>query len=149
MDFTGHFPNYYDEVTSHNSAPKQDGLGQGQRCKQYDNNQHQMGGSDQKLGFNGRVEAPNKLVLPAEWNGMNARNAFDALRQLPLDQLVDKSLIIDLSEVDHIDSLGLGAIIGLRKKLISQRVNIQLAGANSHVRRLLNIANFDRLFSIT
>lgn len=149
MDFTGHFPNYYDEVTSDNSAPTQDSVERGQRCKQYDNNQHQMGGSDQKLRFNGRVEAPNKLVLPADWNGMNALNAFSALKVLSLDELVDKSLIIDLSEVDHIDSSGLGAIIGLRKKLISQRVNIQLAGANSHVRRLLNIANFDRLFSIT
>lgn len=149
MDFIGHFANYYEEVSATNSVSTQEGAERDQRCLQHDYNLHQLGTTDQNFSSNGRVEAPNKLVLPSNWNGINALHAFSALKLLPLDKLVDNELIIDLSEVDHIDSSGLGAIIGLRKKLMKQRVEIRLAGANSHVRRLLTTANFDRLFSIT
>lgn len=104
--------------------------------------------SDCSNCFTGRVVPPNRLVLPAEWSGVNALSAFTALKQLPVDMLVDKSLVIDLSEVTHLDSSGLGAIIGLRKKLGKHKVDIQLTGASSFVKRLLETANFDRLFSI-
>lgn len=57
------------------------------------------------------------------------------------------SVVIDLSDVTYIDSTILGALALLRQQDLKR--SIQLAGANRHIRRLLLVVGFDRIFDLT
>ncbi|MDB5092882.1 MAG: hypothetical protein JWO85_983 [Candidatus Eremiobacteraeota bacterium] len=59
---------------------------------------------------------------------------------------VDGPCVIDLTDVRIIDAATLGEIVRLKKRLAPQRV--VLAGANRHVRRVLAVLQFERMFEI-
>ena len=98
--------------------------------------------------FSGKIVAPDTLVLPLVWTGLNALSVFSAMQKLPLSALRNKTLKIDFSQVEFIDSSGLGALVGMRKQLAKHQTAIQIIGADAHVRRLLKTANLQQLFFI-
>ena len=59
---------------------------------------------------------------------------------------VEGPCVIDLTDVRIIDAATLGEIVRLKKRLAPQRV--VLAGANRHVRRVLAVLQFERMFEI-
>ncbi|GGF83371.1 hypothetical protein GCM10011338_39610 [Alteromonas lipolytica] len=88
-------------------------------------------------------------MLPPVWTGLNALSVFSAIKQLPLELLEDSVLKIDFSEVQHLDSSGMGALVGLQKQLrSSQHTAIKITGASDCVKRLMYTANLHRLFLI-
>lgn len=56
------------------------------------------------------------------------------------------SVVLDLSEVEFIDSSGLGAVVGIRKRL-GWSVRIVLAGLRGPVFRVFEIARMTDVFS--
>jgi anti-sigma B factor antagonist len=65
-----------------------------------------------------------------------------------MGELIDEGhiqLLIDLTEVDMVDSSGLGAIVSCLKK-VGGRGNVCLAGAHGAVSRLLALTRMDRVF---
>ena len=56
-------------------------------------------------------------------------------------------LVLDLAQVDFIDSSGLGVIVSCLKRL-GPSGNLAIAGANSAVRRLFALTRMDRIFSL-
>ena len=56
------------------------------------------------------------------------------------------SIRIDLKDVTYMDSSALGMLLVLRKGARNRDVSI--TGASESVRRILSIANFDKLFNI-
>jgi len=58
------------------------------------------------------------------------------------------TIIIDLSEVDFLDSSGLGALVGMARKQNEAGGNVTLACMNDKVRKVFEITQVYRLFNI-
>ncbi len=69
----------------------------------------------------------------------------DAYRSVP----AGTRITVDLSAADYIDSAGLGMLIRLREHAGGTADAVTLSGANPTVRKILEVANFGRLFRIT
>lgn len=59
-----------------------------------------------------------------------------------------RAVTVDLSQADYLDSSALGMLLVLRKVATVQGADVELVGASATVLRILEIANFDRLFRI-
>lgn len=55
---------------------------------------------------------------------------------------------IDLSEVDYIDSTGLGVFIGFYKALKEQDGYVKITGVNARLKRLFEITGIDKVIDI-
>lgn len=67
-----------------------------------------------------------------------------------IGSLIDQGasrLVLDLRDVDFIDSSGLGMIVSCLKRL-GPTGNLAIAGANGPVRRLFTLTRMDRVFSM-
>lgn len=59
-----------------------------------------------------------------------------------------KKVIVDLSMTDYLDSSALGMLLVLRDKVSNDQSTIIIQGAKPEVKKILQIANFDKLFSL-
>jgi stage II sporulation protein AA (anti-sigma F factor antagonist) len=73
-----------------------------------------------------------------------AKPLRDALDQL-IDRYPDKNLLLDLAEVDFVDSSGIGVILGRYRKLAERHRTVSLAGVKPALRTVLDLAG---IFSI-
>jgi HptB-dependent secretion and biofilm anti anti-sigma factor len=60
-----------------------------------------------------------------------------------------KELVLDLSQVDYMDSSALGILLMLRQRATANKQRVALSGCTGAVKQMLNVANFRRLFKIT
>ncbi len=67
---------------------------------------------------------------------------------LPLTEKKGTVIIIDLTEVNYIDSTGLGIFIGAFKSTQKHASSIKLTGMNDRVRRLFRITGIDEVITI-
>lgn len=56
--------------------------------------------------------------------------------------------IVDLADSDYMDSSALGMLLFLREQAGGEAARVEITNCNSVVRRILGIANFDKLFAI-
>ncbi|MEP5631232.1 MAG: STAS domain-containing protein [Tateyamaria sp.] len=56
-------------------------------------------------------------------------------------------IVIDFQEVNFLDSSGLGALVGVLKK-IGHRGDLVVAGLNSDVQQMFRICRMDRVFTV-
>jgi len=59
-----------------------------------------------------------------------------------------KAITIDLLRTDYIDSSALGMLLILRDKVGDNKSAIKIANAKPDVKKILEIANFDKLFTL-
>jgi anti-anti-sigma factor len=59
-----------------------------------------------------------------------------------------KRIVIDLEQVEYMDSAALGMLLVMREELKSSSPSFILANAKGTVRRVLEIANFGRVFTL-
>jgi anti-sigma B factor antagonist len=83
--------------------------------------------------------------LAGELDLYNAPAVRDALKEISADGPV--RVIVDLSEVEFIDSTALGVLIEARTKLPNRR-GFVLAGPGLETRRALEISGLDRHFAV-
>jgi anti-sigma B factor antagonist len=57
-----------------------------------------------------------------------------------------RSLIVNLEDLDFMDSSGLQALLRLREKLRSRKKSIVLTGAKPQIKKLFMLTGFDKLF---
>ena len=60
-----------------------------------------------------------------------------------------KAISIDLSRTDYIDSSALGMLLILRDKVGDNKSAIKIVNAKLDVKKILEIANFDKLFTLS
>ena len=60
-----------------------------------------------------------------------------------------RSVLVDFSGVDYLDSSALGMLLLLREKLAAVRKEAELTGVTGAVKQVFDIANFARLFRIS
>ena len=69
------------------------------------------------------------------------------------EETVDKSrtrrFVIDLTGTEYIDSSALGMLLLLREEAGTTDSDIEIANARPEIRKILETANFQRLFKIT
>ena len=58
-------------------------------------------------------------------------------------------IVLDLTQVDYMDSAGLGILLTLREKAQAKAIPIALSGMTGSVREVLDLACFDTLFEFT
>jgi anti-sigma B factor antagonist len=92
-----------------------------------------------------RIEDGIVVRLAGELDLYNAPTVRDALAQAAADG--PQRMIVDLSEVEFIDSTGLGVLIEARTKL-PDRKGFILAGPGLETRRALEISGLDRHFAV-
>jgi anti-anti-sigma factor len=59
-----------------------------------------------------------------------------------------KMIVIDLSDTDYMDSSALGMLLVLRDKVNENKEAIVIKNVKEDVRKILQIANFDKLFTL-
>lgn len=59
-----------------------------------------------------------------------------------------KCVVVDLQQVQYIDSAALGILLLLRDKAAAQGAKVELANLQGTVKDVLEIANFHKIFSI-
>jgi anti-anti-sigma factor len=88
-------------------------------------------------------------VTTIKCHGELVNDTADGIKQLvrPLIPL-GGHIIIDLGDVKHLDSAGLGALVGLKTSAIKQGTcNLELANLTPGVRELLRITHLTQIFS--
>lgn len=71
----------------------------------------------------------------------------DALDKL-IDRYLDKDLVLDLADVDFIDSSGLGVILGRYRRLAAQNRTLSLQGVKPAVGAVLELAGIDAIINV-
>lgn len=73
------------------------------------------------------------------------RNACDEALQTPEIKVIEA----DFSRVDYLDSSALGMLLLLREKAQNANLTVSLINCTGLVQQVLDVANFQRLFSIS
>jgi len=55
-------------------------------------------------------------------------------------------IILDFSETNYIDSIGLGMLVSIYKESINENITVKIKNANENVRKLFRITALDELF---
>ncbi|MBX5466562.1 MAG: STAS domain-containing protein [Firmicutes bacterium] len=88
------------------------------------------------------------VALKGDLDLKSAGELRQALDQL-IDRFPDRDLIIDLTEVEFVDSSGLGVILGRYKRLSARGRSLQLTGVRPPVRTVLDLAGIAKLVTIS
>ena len=92
------------------------------------------------------VRSENGTVL-VKCRGRLVYGQTDILKEGVKDLLLtSRRVVVDLSEVDHMDSTGLGAVVQLYVSAKASRCELQLLNLAPQVRKLFGIANILSLF---
>lgn len=72
------------------------------------------------------------------------------LRQAVVSAVADgcRLLILDISELDFVDSFGLGAVIGALKRLRQRGGELALVCPSRRIRRVFEICDLDRIMAL-
>ncbi|MFC0199412.1 STAS domain-containing protein [Paracoccus rhizosphaerae] len=95
-----------------------------------------------------QVRTNGICVIRPEGDRLTALGANDFRREA--SQLVDEGnnrIIIDLSDVRFVDSSGLGAIVGLLKK-VGNRGEVVVCGLSDAVRQMFRVTRMEKVFQI-
>jgi anti-sigma B factor antagonist len=68
-----------------------------------------------------------------------------------LFELVDGDvtrIVLDLSDATFLDSMGLGVVLGTKKRLAAKGGELELVVANPDIRRIFEITMLDRIFEL-
>ncbi len=57
-------------------------------------------------------------------------------------------IVLDMSGVEYVDSSALGMLLVLRDKVGDKKESVRIKNAKSDVKKILQIANFDKLFTL-
>jgi anti-sigma B factor antagonist len=92
------------------------------------------------LTLHGNVDSNTAHLM---WS---ADNSAALLKELTVARV--KKLLLDLTDLDFIDSHGLRVLLNVHKDFSSENIQIILQNPNPHLKRLLRIMQFDRVFTI-
>ncbi len=87
------------------------------------------------------------LRVAGEVDGYSASQLRDRLRTL-IDEPGTDLVVLDLAELDFIDSSGLGVLAGAHRRMRSKGGELRLRSPSSGTRKVLEIAGFLRLIPV-
>ena len=75
-------------------------------------------------------------------------NVHQDFRTAYRDQKSDAKYVIKMNGTDYIDSSALGMLLLLREHAGNDNADITITGCKDEIKKILSIANFERLFKI-
>lgn len=87
-----------------------------------------------------------KVKLSGEIDIYNSAELKSELTQLMEEQAAD--VHVDCTELEYIDSTGLGALVGALKSIKSSGKEMCLSNVKSNILKLFHITNLDKVFII-
>ncbi|GAE28902.1 MULTISPECIES: STAS domain-containing protein [Halalkalibacter] len=93
-----------------------------------------------------KKENEHNVFLTGEIDAYTAPKLKESLA--PLAQYHDQDIIIDLSDVEYIDSTGLGIFIGVFKAMHNHNGHLKLVGLSERIHRLFSITGLDEVMTI-
>lgn len=93
-------------------------------------------GETVRLALNGRFDFSSHREF---------RNACDEALQMPEIKVIE----VDFGHVDYLDSSALGMLLLLREKAHNANLKVSLTNCTGLVQQVLDVANFQRLFTIS
>jgi anti-anti-sigma factor len=94
-------------------------------------------------------ESGKAIVKLAGRFDFNTHREFRAAYEPLITDATVRSVAIDFSGVDYLDSSALGMLLMLRDKLGGANKEVALTGVRGNVKQVLDIANFGKLFQIS
>ncbi|MDH5179313.1 MAG: STAS domain-containing protein [Gammaproteobacteria bacterium] len=76
-------------------------------------------------------------------------NVHQDFRGAYRDQRPDAKYVIKMNGTDYIDSSALGMLLLLREHAGNDSADITITGCKDEIKKILSIANFERLFKIS
>jgi len=76
----------------------------------------------------------------------NAYTEFKPYQTRALEASDTREIVLDMSNLDYLDSAALGTLLLLREKAQERKVEVVIKGAKGVVREILEIAHFQRMF---
>jgi anti-sigma B factor antagonist len=95
------------------------------------------------------IQIEGELVVVRPEGQLNAASRIE-FKQKVVDELErgGQRFLIDLSAVEYIDSAGLGALVGLSKRIRDQGAELRLANLNADITRVFELTKLNTLFEI-
>ncbi len=94
-------------------------------------------------------EAGNAVVKLVGRFDFNTHRDFRSAYEPLIGDTDVRSVTVDFSGVDYLDSSALGMLLMLRDKLGGAGKEVALTGVRGNVKQVLDIANFSKLFNIS
>ena len=79
-----------------------------------------------------------------QWNGLIRVNSIT--NKGNIDGGNGVAYVVDLSNTEYLDSSALGMLLLLREHAGGENANIEITQASADVRKILDVANFSKLF---
>ena len=76
----------------------------------------------------------------------NAYGEFKPHQTKALETSGVQRIIVDMTNLDYLDSAALGTLLLLREKAMACNIEVALRGARGVVREIIDIAHFERMF---
>ncbi|SFQ30731.1 STAS domain-containing protein [Salibacterium halotolerans] len=92
------------------------------------------------------LDGETVLFVGGEIDAYTASQLRESL--LPLTEKEGAVIVVDLTDVNYIDSTGLGIFIGALKSANSNGSSLRLTGLNDRVKRLFSITGLDEVMDI-
>lgn len=86
------------------------------------------------------------VSLEGELDVSTADKLKEYLHKLADEQIIDMK--IDLTNLDYIDSTGLGVMVGVLKKLKAEEKEIYITNPKSNVKKIFTITGLDKIFNM-
>lgn len=86
------------------------------------------------------------VSLEGELDVSTADKLKEYLHKLADEQIIDMK--IDVTNLDYIDSTGLGVMVGVLKKLKAEKKEIYITNPKSNVKKIFTITGLDKIFNM-
>ncbi|MGL4912611.1 MAG: STAS domain-containing protein [Romboutsia sp.] len=101
------------------------------------------------ININSKLDSKNNfwdISLEGELDVSTADKLKEYLHKLAEEEIVDMK--INLTNLDYIDSTGLGVMIGVLKKLKIEDKEIYIINPKNNVKKIFNITGLDKIFKV-
>jgi anti-anti-sigma factor len=82
------------------------------------------------------------------WFGFHSHKQFTEAYSQLLSGTILKSIEVDLSKIEHLDTSALGMLLLLRQRAITAGKTVQLVGPSNYTDKVFQLTDFDSLFEI-
>lgn len=95
-----------------------------------------------------RTDQETTISIKGRFNFEMHTEFREAYREETKGKGTSRRFIVDLANVEYIDSSALGMLLLLREETDTNEANVEIVNARPEILKILETANFDRLFKI-
>ncbi|MGB9796487.1 STAS domain-containing protein [Fervidobacterium gondwanense] len=88
------------------------------------------------------------IKMTGSLNTTNAAQFKDCVVREFITSRKQTIIVFDMSAVENIDSYGLGIIVGIYKRLITESRYLKIVSPNKNIKRLFELTGLDRIIKV-